>query len=382
MTLLQIQTDMQVLAGRLLHRCANTESEREAAEYIHQRLQSLTPDAEIDDFYSIDSPWLLFGSYYAEFTVVSLIALWWPAIALCYGAAVFLAYLAEFTGYSLMGRFAPQYETQNVVARLLAARPRRTIVIMAHYDSGKQGALEDPRVRAALPWLHVLVLLGMVTVLGTCAVEALGVSADGEFPYEVAVRWTAALCLLAAAAAVAYNAMTGESLRGANDNASGVAVLLALVERLAQAPIESADVHLVATGSNKTWMNGARRFVATHKLDKRTTLFLNIDGVGAGTLCYTTREGLVLGFPCSETLLTAARSVASRYGAEPCWLRAACADTTIPLARGYQAMSITAEDRHELRPDMHEHHDTVVRVDCGLVERAAEFAEAILRAVP
>ena len=47
---------------------------------------SMRADTEIDDFFCMDSPQYLFASYYAEFSVVSLVAIWWPRIALCYGA--------------------------------------------------------------------------------------------------------------------------------------------------------------------------------------------------------------------------------------------------------------------------------------------------------
>jgi hypothetical protein len=292
---------------------------------------------------------------------------------------VFLAYLAEFSGYRILARFVPQFETQNVVARFLSPRPMSALVVMAHYDSAKQGPLERPRMMPWLRELHFLVLLAMLVVLFTCAVQALGLFADGPARYEVAGRWVAAALLLAAAGAVAYNTLAGEPIRGANDNASGTAALLRLAERLAHDPIPEADVHLVATGSSKTWMNGARQFVMTHKLDRQTTYFLNIDRVGIGEPAYTTREGMLHGLPCSAEMIEVAQALASEYGAAPCRSRAACSDLLIPLSRGYKALGITCVEKQDKTPAPRSPYDTLAHVDDAIIRRAADFAEAIVR---
>ena len=372
---LQIETDMQVLAGRLTHRGSNTDGERSAAEYIRERFAQYTPHAEIDDFYSIDNPWLLFPAYYAEFTVVSLIATWWPRIALCYGGAVFLAYVAEFLGYEIMGRFAPHYETQNAIARFLAAKPARLLIAMAHYDTGKKGPLEHPRIMTRLHLLHTLLVLCMAAVLLSCAVQALGFHVDGSLRYDVVIRWSAATILLAAAAALFLNAAMAEYQRGANDNASGAAALLSLAERLAQCPIEDADVVLVATGSNRTWMSGVRHFLATQKPDRETTYIVNIDSVGDGELCYTTAEGMLHMQSCSTEMRKAAEALAVEYGVKPYVWRAASSDALLALARGYKAISLTAQTPNPTPP----RPDTLARVDCAVIARAADFAEALLR---
>ena len=144
---------MGFLAGNLPHRASNTTNERAAAEYIRGRFASHTPDTELDEFHSIDAAYVLFSSYYAEFFIVALVAHWFPRVGLCYGAAVFLAYLAESMGYNLFARLLPQFETQNVAARFLATHPKRLLVVTAHYDTPKASFLTRPalctgRVRA------------------------------------------------------------------------------------------------------------------------------------------------------------------------------------------------------------------------------------------
>ncbi len=375
----RIQSDMEYLAGELPHRGANTDAERAAAEYIRNRFSEYTPDTDIDDFYSIDSHYYLFASYYAEFFIVSLVAFWLPRVALCYGAVVFLAYLCEFMGYRTFSRLLPRFETQNVVARFLATRPKWLFVISAHYDSPRDGVLANPRF---LPWLrtaHQAVVVCMLLVLLTCATESVGIFDNTAIPVNLVVRWTAVGFLLCAAFALFHSALHGEFVRGANGNASGVAALLDLAERIAQRPLEEADVWLVATGSKETWMNGMHHFVKSHSPDPETAYFLNIEYVGAGQLHYVTGEGMLHVFPSSPEFLAAAQAVADAYGATPHRLRAVPSDALIPLARGFKTMSIVALDPSGLPQDWHWHTDTLVHVDPECIRKATDFAEAVLR---
>ena len=377
----RIQEDLQHLAGRLIHRGASTEDERSAAEYIHDRFKQYTADIEIDDFHCIDSPQFLFAMYYAEFMVVSFIAIWWPRMALCYGAAVLLAYLAEFMGYEIMGRFAPQFETQNVVARFMAPTPIRLLVIMAHYDSRRTGPLSEMWD----PWwirpAHASILFCMVIVIFTCAIQAVTVPDENSnltttiLNWAFAFRWIAAIYLLSAACVMAIDARSGDFARGANDNASGTAALLRLAEHLAHNPIPDADVYLVATGGNQAWMSGARHLIGTHQFDQENTRFLNLDEIGSEILCYTTSEGLLYAFPAGSELLKTAEALAPQFDAHPIHRPVATSDALIAHTHAYQTLTLTSIPTQESENP----HDTLVDVDALAVEHAADFAEAILR---
>ena len=371
MRIARAQADLQALAGRLHHRLPNTAMERSAAEYIHDRLKPIAQTVEMDDFYSIDNPFIVFASYYAEFAIVSLLAIGWPLISFFYGVAVFVVYLAEFTGYRVMSRFMPQFETQNVVARFFAPNPRRTVVVMAHYDTGLKGPLERPALRRWLPWLHTGLLVCMIGVIASCAVEALHEGSPSGL-YEASARWAATGFLLAGAVLVTINQWMAEPVRGANDNASGVAALLSLAERFRETPLKHVDLHLVATGANKTWMSGARQFVSTHGFDRSTTCYINLDTVGAGPPGYTTREGMLVSYRCDRDLVQAAREAAPAYGALPRCIRAASWDSLIPLAHGYRTITVTgAGEPQEM--------DRIAHVDGSNVVRAADFTEDLIR---
>jgi Peptidase family M28 len=375
-----MRADMEYLAGNLHHRGANTESERSAAEYIHERLRACSPDASIDDFYATGVGFGLFAAYYAEFAFAALLALWWPWVFFAYGIAVTLAYMAELTGYNVFARFLPHYETQNVSARFLAARPKGLIVVTAHYDSPKSCPLTDRRDARWLRAAHALVVLCMTAVIVSCAAQGLDLCGEAAVRVDLIIRFGAVGVLLAVGSALLLWEWGAEYSRGANDNASGVAVLLALAERLRDEPPEEADVWLVATGSQSAWYSGMRQFLASHELDRDSTRIINVDSVGEGGLRYVTGEGLIHVFRCDKELVALARDVAKDHRAQPHRNTAFPTDLLLPLARGYKALGITAVTPPDAQRER-ETSDRAYDIDYGTLQSAAEFTEAIVRGV-
>ena len=374
----QLRRDLEYLTGVLPHRGSNTNSERSAAEYLAARFKEFTLDVEIDDFHSLDGEWLLYASYFAEFTVVAILAGWWPFIAFGYGLFVFLSYLAEATGYRIFGRLLPQYESQNVIFRFVAPKPRRLFIVTAHYDSPRDSPLQAPRVRPWLRSVQLFLVLCMVVVVVSCAAQGFGIFESLQFAYDVAVRWTAVGCLLGAAAFLVFAELTCEYGRGAWNNASGTAVLLELARRFHANGLDQADLWLVATGSKEAGLNGMRHFMKTHKLDPVSTFFLNIDSVGAPRLHYVTAEGMLATFQSSKTLLAIAEPAAREFQATPVRHREFPSDALIPLARGFNALTLTSS--YETPPeDRLLSDDTHLDVRDDALLAASGLAEAILR---
>lgn len=376
-----VHRDMMFLAGELLHRSAQTHFERRAAEYIRDRFREYTPDVEMDDFHAIENPLYLFGSYFGEFLVVGFLAMFWPLFAMIYGFGVLAAFLAEYHGYRLFGRLLPEYETQNVVARFLSLRPRKLIVVMAHYDSGGASPLAHP---AIIPWLRpgLHVLLGcMVFVLATCGAETWADLNGDAAPWLLYLRWAAVAVLTSAAAFMFYCSRQVEDIRGANGNASGTAALLLLAQRLKAQSIEGADIWLAATGSHEAWMSGARRVLAAARATKQPIEVINIESVGAGRLHFTTHEGLLTAAKCGKGLCAAASSSALDFEVRAASLRTVPTGAHPALARGIAAMSIIGLDDDGVPVHWNQIEDRVMDIEDRDIVRAAQFAESVLRKV-
>ena len=378
----QLLRDIEYLAGRLPHRGGITDNERLAADYLLKRFNESTPLAQKEDFYSIDAYPYLFALYYLDFSVaVTVLAIWWPWIALVYGFVSFLMYLAEFTGYSVMSRFMPHYETQNVLARFPCDSPERLVVVTAHYDSPKAMPWTAPGPARRLRLVHMLLVCCMVLMLVSCAADGFGVFQDLDVRIGPITRWTGATILLAAAAALYTGARASSFTRGANNNASGAALLLSLAERFREKPLESSEVWLVATGSKEMWLSGMRQLFRGLEVDKASTQFLNVTGIGSGTLRYVTGEGMLHVYPAGRELVKIAESHAAEFSARPMVYRGLPTDALIPMARGYNAMTVMATAEDDLPGQWNRETDTLAEVDPETAERAADFVESIVRGI-
>lgn len=375
----RMHDDIEYLARRMPHRGGNTENERIAAEYIYDRFKESASDTTIDDFYSIDSWSNLFSLYYFDFVFVTLIALWLPWAALVYGLTVFGLYMAEFTGYQTMGRFLPQYETQNVSARFICRHPKRLLVLTAHYDSPKISPFTESRAARRLRWVHLAVVSAMTLILVTCAVQGVAEMNATDASVWISLRWILASLLIGAGITLYLSETRSDFSRGANDNASGVAVLLHLAKRFEVDPLDSTEVLLVATGSKGAWLGGIQSLFQGEDFERVDTYFLNIEAVGAGELGFTKREGLMYPFPCSKTLSRLAREEAAQFGATEFVYRGWPTDALVPLARGYHAMSVMGRDESDLPVHWGTDRDRVEEIDYSALNNAKDFVEKIVR---
>jgi acetylornithine deacetylase/succinyl-diaminopimelate desuccinylase-like protein len=372
----QLKFDVEYLAGHLIHRGASTHSERAAAEYIQDRLQVWTLNSSIDDFHTHGNTHLLFALYFAEFLVVAILAHLMPWLGFAYGLVVFGMFFAEYSGYELLGRFLPRFDTQNVSARFLSAQPQRTVVVTAHYDSPKMGMLHGDTSTSR--WIHIASVIAMLVVLLSCAMEGFGLFADWQLRPDFALRWSGALILGSLGLRLVMVDSQSDYLRGAIDNASGVAALLGLAQAFTERPPERTDVLLVATGSNDAWMSGMRRLLSAEALEKDRTYFIDIDEVANGQLAYAAKSGAFGGLRPSKDLVALAKSVAPKLRVRKQG-SAMPSDAYMALARGYKALAITTVPDKRTPDGWTEYDDRPGEIDYDTVAEAGDLVEGIVR---
>ena len=373
--------DIEHLTGDLPHRGGITENERKAAEYIAGRFSEHTPLTQIEDFYSIEAYPYLFSMYYAEFFFVAILGLVWPWVALVYGFVVFLMYLGEFTGYSMMSRLLPQFETQNVTARIPGTNPQRLIVITAHYDSPKAYTWTEGRRAGQVRGLHVGLVAAMLLVLASCGAQGFGIFAGAAFRPDLLVSAAAVGILLAGAWVLFTGARRAPYTAGANNNASGVSVLIALAKRLTARPLSSSDVMLVATGAKETWLSGMRHLFRGLRDEKSSVFFVNVAGVGGGQLRYVIGEGMMHVYSAGAELLRAAHAIAPDHAARPLIWRNLPTDALIPMSRGFEAITLIATGPEDLPTAWNSEADVAGDIDLSAVGRGADFVEGLIRRV-
>ncbi len=183
---------------------------------------------------------------------------------------------------------AQRRQSQNVVATRAAnvnGRPRRRVVLLA--------ALDAPPVLPALVRLlcdDLRLQIGRVVAYALLTLFSI-LAMIG--PFEVRLAWwyaqflpTAYLCLLAGLEFWLARAPTSP---GAANYAGALAALLASAEELVN--LERTELWAVALGAS-TSGTGLADFLRRYPFDRDMTLFVGLEGIGVGNLCYVTREGL------------------------------------------------------------------------------------------
>lgn len=280
---------------------------------------------------------------------------------------------------------APPRTTWNVVAGCGSAQAPRTLVVLAHHDAAPTGRIFDPRLQTWLGdhfpgilervdtsvplWWALLSAPGLVTlgaVRGRRGMLAAGIAGS------------------ALATAVFRDVARSPIVPGANDNLTGVAVLVALAERLRATPIDGLRVLLVSCGAEEVLQGGIYGFARRHfpGLDRDRTWFLNLETVGSPNLIMLEGEGPVVmeDYPDRGFRDLVART-ADAAGAQ---LRRGMrgrtsTDAVVPSRAGYPTATLASMDRYKALSNYHLMSDTPQNVDYRTVRQALTVTEAVAR---
>lgn len=279
-----------------------------------------------------------------------------------FALAAAASYDLEFSGrLQWIRRLLPAGTGTNAVGRVPAGgERRRTLVLVAHHDAAHTGLIWDPRLLrssrgssfATLPTLAFL-------LAATRRFRRLGRG------------------LLAGLIALQADVARSPVVPGANDNASGVAALLALVERWSREPLPGCEVVALFPGCEEPGMGGMAAWLEAEAdgLDPATTLVLGLDTIGSGEPVVAAREGPPRPVRFSDTDLAWADAGARRAGLPPPE-RARIGGWTDPvLARlaGLPTISLLSM-RDGAFTEYHRVTDTPDRVDWDCLDRCLRIA--------
>ena len=278
MTQVDTFTEAEALVDGVGPRPPGSDAERRAARHLVERLERLGREAVIEPF----SVWPAWSVAYSINAIVAVIGSVLSVSSAKLGTGlVLLATVLTFLDLSgitpttrrLLGRRA----SQNVVSWGERERPG-ALLLLAHYDSGPTRS-----------WPLRPMFLALLVLLACCVLRVGGMSGTAltvlQFlPTVVLILYVPLLLDIALSPAAA----------GENDNASGVAMVLRLAERLDF--LEGFGVHVIFTGSQKAIAQGSRAFLKQQgkQFARDRTVVLNLDSVGSGELRLTKKEGALL----------------------------------------------------------------------------------------
>lgn len=373
------------LADTIGPRGSTTEGEKAAADYAAREFASYGLAPSVEPFVSTVSGW-------RPFAVASLIAVacsvsfWFagPTLAVALGVVMLLVTLSVFAEMyfrpNLLRLFMPRGRSQNVVARVPAAsgKPDRRVVLVAHMDTHRtpwiftsHGRLRFFKLMTTLGVAAFVLSAVLFLVFAFTGADWLRIMALALIPVHLVVFW------------LTWQPDTTPYTRGANDNASGVAVLLHLAEQLATSPLQDAEVWLLASGCEEVGSVGAQAFIARHRealADASCISIDNVGGAGAG-VCYTSVEGMVIPLKPSPGLFALAEEVRTgrpELDAYSLPYTTLHTDATCFMANGIPSLSFVGLTRDGRIPDWHQASDVSDNVDAATVAKTSEFIRLLL----
>jgi len=379
-------------------RVSGSEAERMCQEALAGKLADLGFEARVEGAVCAAAmPKILMlhaGVLLAALPIGLLRPAW--GIGLCVIAGV--SFWGELRGAPrILRRVLMKRITGNLVARLRRPDAKARLLLVAHADvahasrfsesKNKPWSLsrESLRDAAAKRRLHP----GTV-VLAAAGAEALGLALiDGRMWSSPGAGWG-----LLVAAAVVHFAVAGLSWEwwtsppgdGAVDNGSGLAVVLALAEELAEDPLDAVEVWVVATGDREPGAGGMQAFVRQfgRMLDADHTWVINVDDVGVGETAVVVGEGRWEPLPYRPTLPAMAEELAQldpRFAGTRQIDLAGDTDAGPATEAGWRAVTLTTLQDGQRPGLLHTHRDTLDAIEPAALEHAWALALALCRAV-
>jgi hypothetical protein len=368
-------------------RAAGSDAERRAANWLRDQLQARGRTATIEPFWHRPN-WALAHAWHVGLGLAgSLIAVGEARVG---GGLILVALISIFAdallGYSLGRRLTPEHASQNVVSEPPESQhsKRVRLIITANYDAGRTGLVfrDRPRSGAArlsqrsrgispgwLGWITIaLIWLEVTAIIRLGGAGGTGIGLAQLLPTVGLVLTLAALVDVASA----------EFSPAAGDNASGVAVAIALTRALDAAAPRNAHVELVLQGGSDGAAIGLRHYLRARKQERRPTnaVVLGIAPCPQGDIHWWTSDGPLVPLRFFAQLKQHAALLAEQ---EPeLHLRPHHGRGTSPALaariKRFPAITIGALDERGLPPHSHQMSDTADTIDESTLDRAVEAA--------
>jgi hypothetical protein len=308
------------------------------------------------------------------------------------GAALALGSLVsfelDFGGRSQwLSRLLPAGEGRNAIARVPAdGERRRTLVLVAHHDAAHTGlGWKHPELAGVGTRAKLERLVGrepdpdVMDSLATGPKLAFAAVAAGSLLGSRLLRRAGGVSL-AVSLALALDVARSDVVPGASDNATGVAGVLALVERFAAEPFPGTEVIAVLTGCEESGMGGMAAWLREDgaRLDPASTLVLGLDTLGAGEPIVARAEGSIVPWRYRDADLAWADRGAKRAGL-PAPRRVQLGGWTDPLLAvhaGLPTISLLSAKGNWFT-NYHQPTDTPDRVDWNSVAACLALANGI-----
>ena len=276
----------------------------------------------------------------------------------------------------------PKRASQNVWAVIPAAgTPSRRLVLVGHLDTHRTPFVF--RSPLHLKGFRVLVTAGFASMVALVLLYIAGSIVQSDIIYLISL---APAVLLIVDLIMTVQADMTPYTPGANDNASGAAVVLALAERLKAEPLANTEVWAVNSGCEEVGCYGAAAFLREQREELGEAYFIALDSVagpGSGP-CYITREGMTRPYRSDPGLVALAGQIAAdrpELGAYSKVMPLGFTEGAIGIKNGMPSLTFVNLRPDSVLPYWHRPDDVFENVDADVLARTQAFVWELLQRI-
>ncbi|GAB4302810.1 MAG: hypothetical protein Kow0090_18430 [Myxococcota bacterium] len=374
-----------------------SDAERAAANYLAKRFEKLACKVKFQNFLVRPAYYYIFALHFILFLFAIALSRANSGDGFLLGVAIIISYWGDLLArHHYIRDIFPRFPSLNLVAKKEVEEPAKRIILVAHIDSGRSGAIYRPFFANELAKLFKHSLKRHIAPYYYLFITMLCAEAFmllrwfipfGFMPllFDIALG-VCSLILLAGVLAMLDIGIRGRPVEGANGNASGVAAMTALFESLVASPPPNCEIWALATGSKMSGMSGMKAFGQKFfdELDPANTYFINFDHIGAGGLRYVTGEGWLTIVPYPYEMAIMADEIKNsddRFSDVAPYTIRSGTDGIVPARAGYKTITLTCLNENDYPPNYLWETDTREKVNDETVTLAAEFAKKLVERI-
>jgi hypothetical protein len=379
----RLRRDVEELSA--IDRPSASPGERQAAEWLVTRLAEHGAEARIEVEDGHGTYWWPLGLASAGGALAGIAGLRGRrGLAVALGSAATAAAIDDLPPRRRRLRnFLRARPIHNVVAEVGPADAERAVVLVAHHDAAHSGLLYHPAIPEILFRNFPQILERTDTSPGLMWPVLFGpaAAAAGALTGSRALMKLGAVVGTGSALTFADIGMR-DAVPGANDNATGVAALLAIAAAIAGRPIANVRVMLVSTSEEAT-CEGMHAFAERHfaRLPADRTFFLSLDTLGSPHLLVLRAEGMLGMVEYPRQSLALLDGLAAELGIRlfPNLRLRNATDAVYPLNAGYECASLASCTDLKQPANYHWPTDVPENVNYGTLADAVRLTEAVVR---
>ena len=373
---------VRALAMDIGPRGSTCDGERKGAEYAREQFRKLGLEPVWESFQSARSIFLphLIGSVLmlAAFAIYPLGGRVTAAIAALLSILVLVSELQEL-GFrdNLYRRIIPKGESQNVHAVIPpSGEHKQDLVLVGHLDSQHTPFIF--RSPAHVRVYNNLTTVIFITFIAQAVLYTLSIFLPWSWVWYATLPTTICAIVLAA---ICVEADSTSFTAGANDNATGVGLVLALAAHFSQKPLQNTRILAVCTGCEEVQHYGMIDFYNRHRSELKDPKAVVFEMLGCAGPAWLTREGIIVPFKPDPGLAGILEKLAGEHpewGAYPARISGGNTEMADAVRFKIPAITITGMSREGVAPYWHQKADTFDKMDPDVMRRTWALTIALL----